>query len=233
MLSTLKNIAVIAAHPDDEVLGCGATMRKLADQGARVELLVLGEGITSRSKDRDAIADRDALKRLSGNCKKANKVLGSNSIILKDFPDNRFDSVGLLDIVKVIEEFLIEKKVQAVFTHHRGDLNIDHQITNRAVITACRPSSKNSPDYILTFDVLSATEWNFGSRENLFSPNLFVDVEKELKYKNDALACYDSEVHHFPFPRSAEAIESQAKRYGSMSNCCFAEAFELIFSRHC
>ncbi|MBC8555278.1 MAG: PIG-L family deacetylase [Candidatus Brocadiales bacterium] len=233
MLSTLTNIAVIAAHPDDEVLGCGATMRKLADHGARVEVLILGEGVTSRSKNRDVIADRDALKRLSEDCKKANKILGSNGIVLKDFPDNRFDSIGLLDIVKVIEDFLIEKKVQAVFTHHRGDLNIDHQITNRAVVTACRPSSKFSPDYILTFDVLSSTEWHFGSRENLFSPNLFVNVEKELKYKIDAMACYDSEIHHFPLPRSTESIESQAKRYGSMSNYSFAEAFELIFSRHC
>jgi len=231
MISSLEKVAVIVAHPDDEVLGCGGTIRKLTQRGFIVDILILGEGITSRNKRRDVNADKSSIKELQRICRKANKLLGTRSVTLKDFPDNRFDSIDLLDIIKEIEEFIQDKRPEGVLTHHRGDLNIDHQITNRAVLTACRPTSIWSPDCIMTFDVLSATEWFFGAREKIFSPNVFIDIEEELESKIKALLCYTTENRPFPFPRSKEALEHQAMRYGAISNQKASEAFELLYCR--
>ena len=171
------------------------------------------------------------LHKLKENSRKANQKVGVKNVIFKDFPDNRFDSVDMLDIVKEIESFLQEFPANTIFTHHRGDLNIDHKIVNQAVLTACRPISDVSPECILAFEVLSSTEWSFGVRENIFSPNVFINIEKELETKIEALSCYEAEVRSFPFPRSPEAVEHQAKRYGAVSNLLAAEAFELLFFR--
>ena len=88
-----------------------------------------------------------------------------------------------------------------------------------------------SPECILAFEVLSSTEWSFGVRENIFSPNVYINIEKELETKIEALSFYEAEVRSFPFPRSSEAVEHQAKRYGAVSNLLAAEAFELLFFR--
>lgn len=161
-------------------------------------------------------------------CMKANRSLGVKKVTLNEFPDNRFDSVDLLDIVKEVEHFLRTFPSDVVFTHHRGDLNIDHQITNRAVLTACRPASEHSPRAILSFDVLSSTEWYFGSRENYFIPSLFLDVSDTIEDKIKAMSFYTSETRPFPFPRSPESIRCQAKRYGQIVNIEAAEAFEVV-----
>ena len=165
---TYKKISVIAAHPDDEILGCGGTIFKFSRLGCIIDVLILSEGITARYKnDKDSI-NKEELEALNDKCRKANKIIGTSSVTIKNFPDNRFDSIDLLKIVKTIEEFLDDKRPEVVFTHHRGDLNIDHQITNKAVVTACRPIAKWSPNILFSFDILSSTEWNFGYRENLF-----------------------------------------------------------------
>ncbi len=230
MNSFFKKIAVIAAHPDDEVLGCGGTIAKFSQKGSVVDVLILGEGIVSRKK-KEELLKKEELEALVENCKKANKIIGSNSITIKNFPDNRFDSVDLLEIVKTIEEFMNDKRPRAVFTHHRGDLNIDHRITNKAVVTACRPVAIWSPDILFSFDILSSTEWNFGCRENIFYPNVFINIDKEIDTKIEAMKCYDSEINNFPFPRSVDAIKYQAKRYGAISNHPTSEAFELLLWR--
>jgi len=149
-------------------------------------------------------------------------------VVFKAFPDNQFDTVSLLDIVKVVEGFLQQYPSSLVFTHHRGDLNIDHQITNRAVLTACRPGSAWSPEMILSFDVLSSTAWYFGSRENYFIPNLYVDVSSTLTDKINAMAYYKSEIKPFPYARSLESIQNQARHLGSIVNIKAAEGFEII-----
>lgn len=231
MIKNIRKAAVIAAHPDDEVLGCGGTINKLFKLEVKTDVLILGEGITARRKNRDIKQDKSAIKKLRKNSKKANRILGTNSIVFKEFPDNRFDSVDLLDIIKVIEKFLSESKPDAVFTHHYGDLNIDHQIANRSVLTACRPVSSWSPDMIFTFDVLSSTEWFWGAHSRMFKPNFFVDVAAHLEAKKAALRCYFSEYKEFPSPRSEDAVEHQAGRYGAMVNQRASEAFELIYCR--
>ena len=228
MFNVYKKIAVIAAHPDDEILGCGATLKKLSLRGCEIYVLILSEGITSRGNVRNRKTDKTKLDKLRQNCHQANQTVGAKNVIMKQYPDNRFDSIDLLDIIKEIEEFLSNFPSDIVFTHHRGDLNIDHQITNRAVVTACRPVALSSPDLILCFDILSSTEWYFGSRENRFAPNLFVDVGDTIEDKVKALACYESEIKPFPFARSLESIRIQAKHYGQMINVEAAEAFEII-----
>ena len=231
MFNASDKIAVIAAHPDDEILGCGGVLKKLSSEGHEINVLILGEGVTSRNRFRDTELVSEELNKLKENSRKANQKVGVKNVIFKDFPDNRFDSVDMLDIVKEIESFLQEFPANTIFTHHRGDLNIDHKILNQAVLTACRPISNVSPECILAFEVLSSTEWSFGVRENIFSPNVFINIEKELETKIEALSCYEAEVRSFPFPRSPEAVEHQAKRYGAVSNLPAAEAFELLFFR--
>lgn len=228
MLDFAERVAVIAAHPDDEILGCGASLKKLTAKGCQVNVLILGEGITSRSNVRDPESDKIQLEKLRQNCHQANQTVGVKNVVMKQYPDNRFDSIDLLDIVKDIETFLGDFPADAVFTHHRGDLNIDHQITNRGVVTACRPAVMASPDLILCFNVLSSTEWYFGSRENLFTPNFFIDVGDTIEDKVKAMAFYESEIKPFPFARSLESIRIQAKHYGQIINVEAAEAFEII-----
>ena len=228
MFNPVNKIAVIAAHPDDEILGCGATLKKLSLKGCEINVLILGDGITSRNHNRNRESDKTKLEELKINCLEANQRIGVKNVILKEFPDNRFDSVDLLDIIKEIEDFLQNSHSDLIFTHHRGDLNIDHQITNRAVLTACRPSSDWSPSMILSFDILSSTELYFGSRENCFVPNLFVDVGDTIEDKVKAMKFYESEIKPFPFARSLDSIRIQAKRYGQIINAEAAEAFEVI-----
>ncbi len=223
-----KRAAVIVAHPDDEILGCGATMRKLTLAGCEVNVLILGEGMMSRKSGADRKNIAVDLSMLRKNCLEANRAIGARDVVIKSLPDNRFDSVALLDIVKEVEGFLRQYPSNLVFTHHRGDLNIDHQITNRAVLTACRPVADWSPDMILSFDILSSTAWYFGSRENYFIPNLYVDISSTLADKIKAMTCYKSEIKAFPFARSLESIQNQAKYLGSIINVEAAEGFEII-----
>ena len=134
-----KKILVIAAHPDDEVLGCGGTIAKHSLNKDFVEVMILGEGITSRSKIRNTNLDKKKLLKLKEITLKANKTLGVKKVIFGDLPDNRFDELNILDVIKIIEEVIFKFKPNIIYTHSGLDLNRDHKITNEAVLTACRP----------------------------------------------------------------------------------------------
>lgn len=220
-----KVVLVIAAHPDDEILGCGATINRLVEEGADVYTLILGEGITSRDDIRDAKKRKNELEelRLQANC--ANELLGVKKVYLSDFPDNRFDTVAFLDIVKAVGKIKKQIQPRIVFTHFRGDLNIDHRITYKAVLTACRPIAGETVKEIYSFEVPSSTEWNYPLS---FSPNFFVDVSKNIKKKQEALKIYENELREYPHPRSIESIENRAKYWGSTSGLGHAEAFEVV-----
>ena len=230
MFDNYKTVAVIAAHPDDEILGCGATIQRLTQAGCTVNVLILGHGYAARIIDPVGDTDRKAMDALSEACLRANETVGVNQVVMRQFPDNRFDSVDLLDIIKEIERFLKQYPAQLIFTHHRGDLNIDHSITNRAVLTACRPGDAETPHTILCFNVLSSTDWNFGDRGNAFAPTVFAEVTETIEDKIRAISHYTSEIRPFPFARSLEAIRCQARYYGQMVHTESAEAFELARS---
>ena len=149
-----QRVLVIAAHPDDEVLGCGGTITRHAAEGDAVHILIMAEGVTSRDKTRDTEARQEDLSTLAQTAKKAGSFLGAESVELLSFPDNRMDTLPLLDVVKEIEDRLKKIKPSLVYTHHQSDLNIDHQITHRAVVTACRPYPGQSVRTLLFFEVL-------------------------------------------------------------------------------
>lgn len=139
----MKKILVIAAHPDDEILGCGGVMAKHAKAGDSVYSAILAEGITSRDLERDKTIHEEDFKLLYKAAEKANQIVGVKELRLLGFPDNRMDSITLLDIVKQVEILIEEIKPDIIYTHHIGDVNIDHQMIHRAVVTATRPIPGN------------------------------------------------------------------------------------------
>ncbi len=219
-------VLVVAAHPDDEVLGCGGTMARLAREGYEVFTLILGEGVRSRyDQDVDDTNIEESLKNLKKQALEANRILGVKEVFFSDFPDNRFDSVDLLDIVKVVERFKKEVKPQIIFTHSKADLNIDHRITYKAVVTATRPMPGASVKAVCSFEVLSSTEWNYPQE---FSPNLYFDISDTIGLKLEAMEAYSSELREFPHPRSLEGIKVKATQRGMEVGLKYAEAFEVV-----
>ncbi len=232
MFNTKKNLRImlVVAHPDDELLGLGASMHKLINEfDAIVHVVILGEGITSRAEKRDVDKLKKELEIHRNNIKTAQVSIGYQSLSIYDFPDNRFDTVALLDIVKVIEKEKNGFCPEVIFTHHGGDLNIDHQRTFEAVITACRPMEEEFVKTIIAFETPSGTEWRASSDPKHFIPNLFIEIEEaDLKAKIQGMESYEFEKRSFPHPRSPEALEIQAKRWGVAVGCKYAEAFCII-----
>jgi len=225
IFSKKKNILVIAAHPDDEILGCGATIARLANEGCEINTLILGEGITSRDEKRKPKKRASELKTLKEQARRANDMLGVKKVFMYCFPDNRFDTVPLLDIVKTIEKVKNETEPDIIFTHFKDDLNIDHQITYKAVLTAVRPQPDEKLIKLYSFMVLSSTEWSFGKE---FSPNTFIDVSRTFDKKIKAFKTYKDEMQVFPHPRSAQALEISAQYWGMRVGINLAEVFLLV-----
>ncbi len=225
-----KKILVVVAHPDDEILGVGATMHHLIKhQHCQVRVIILGEGITSRADTRNRAQWDKELTIHRNNIHAAQKCIGYESVSIYDFPDNRFDTVALLDLVKVIE---IEKQnfqPEIVFTHHGGDTNIVLRRTFEAVMTACRPMEHEKVKTIFTFETSSSTEWQAFNYPNPFLPNFFVSFSgKDLEAKIKGMESYEFEKRKYPHPRSPEALRIQAQRWGVTVGKEYAEAFMLI-----
>lgn len=220
-----KSILVLAAHPDDEVLGCGGSIAKLADEGASIHVAFLADGVFSRSVEQ--VIQQDELRNRRIASRKACDILGVNSISFGDFPDNRMDSVALLDITKAIESLITEHQPDTVFTHHAGDLNIDHRRVHEAVVTACRPQQGNPVKTLLSFEVSSSTEWQLSGSAPPFTPNWFVDISTTLNRKMTALEAYGEELRTWPHPRSMRGVEHLAHWRGATVGLDAAEAFIL------
>ncbi len=219
-----KRILIVAAHPDDEILGCGGTILREMLQGCVVYSMILGEGITSRYEKRE-IANKNELEKLHRDIGNVAQFMSFKKHWLFNYPDNRFDTVPLLEIVKTIEKVKDEVKPDVIFTHFQNDLNIDHRITFQAVITATRPLQKESVKEILSFEIPSSTEWTFDQN---FNPNVFVNVENTFEKKIQALIFYESEIRAYPHPRSAEALKIRAQYWGIVSGLKLVEPFILI-----
>jgi LmbE family N-acetylglucosaminyl deacetylase len=232
MLESLRNkkILVVVAHPDDEVLGVGGTMHLLIHHyNCAVRAIILGEGITSRSDVRDTEKWKSNLQIHKANIEAAKQCIGYQSVGVYDFPDNRFDTVALLDIIKVIEKEKEDFKPNVVFTHHGGDVNIDHQRTFEAVITACRPMESESVKSIITFETISGTEWRASSDPKHFVPNLFIEIkETDLMAKVTAMESYEFEKREYPHPRSPEALRIRSQMWGIANGLNLAEPFQII-----
>ena len=223
-----KNILVIVAHPDDEVLACGGTIANHLINGERVVVAILGEGKGSRLNDKNTNKLKKEVLDLRRECELANKILGVHEVIYHNYPDNAFDSIPLLNVIQHIEKLKKKYLPDIVYTHHHADINIDHQITFKAVITAFRPIKNDYVPYIYSCEVPSATEWQAPNVGFGFQPNVFLDITETLSQKKHALAAYKSELRNYPHPRSIEAIEIIARRWGSVVGFEAAEPFVLV-----
>lgn len=222
-----NGVVVIAAHPDDEVLGCGGTIARLAYEGRSVNIFLLADGETSRITLDDTEKKSNLIAGRSVAAERACKILGCNSVEVYSLPDNRLDSMNLLDIVKLIERFIQKFRPSTIFTHHAGDVNIDHRIVHDAVVTACRPQPGFCVKELFFFEVPSSTEWRPPGSGEVFNPNWFCDVSETLAVKLEALKVYESELRGFPHPRSLRAVEALACWRGAASGFESAEAFML------
>lgn len=219
-----KTILIVAAHLDDEALGCGGTITRHVAEGDIVHAVFMADGVTSRpNASQISIGDRIQAAR------QAHKILGISEqrVAYLNLPDNRMDSLPFLDIVQKLEPIIESIKPQSIYTHHYGDLNIDHHITHQAVLTACRPVPDSSVCEIFGFEVLSSTEWAH-STSNKFEPSLFVDIGEYLNAKLKALEAYQVEMRAAPHSRSLEHVESLARHRGYSVGVHAAEAFTII-----
>ena len=222
-----KKILVIVAHPDDEALGCGATIAKHTQEGDRVFCLSFTDGISGRKNDSNKVKFLKRTRELES--KKAEKLLGFKWInyIKKDFPDNSLDSTPIIKIVRIIEEAKEKIKPHLIYTHFIGDLNIDHRVVAEATLVAFRPQDKENWEEIRFFEVPSATDYGYALSEKRFEPNLYINVKKTFKKKISALKAYKSEMKKFPHSRSLKGLQILANYRGMESGIEFAEAFEV------
>jgi len=216
-------VLVIAAHSDDEALGCSGTMTKHIAAGDQVHILFMTDGVGSRK----SVAN-EANDRLS-SAEKSAKILGVTSMQNLSFPDNKMDTVPLLDVTQAIERKVSEIQPNIIYTHHIGDLNVDHQVTHKSVMTACRPQPGFCVKEIYVFEVLSSTEWQTPDLLP-FTPNVFVDISGYIQTKRKALEAYNEEMRVPPHSRSIEnAIRLNALR-GNLIGADYAESFILVRS---
>jgi LmbE family N-acetylglucosaminyl deacetylase len=221
-----KKLLVVAAHPDDEMLGVGGTIHNaVLSKKAVAHSLILSKGIFSRISSEN---QNDVVKQKK-NIVKATSIIGFKNVSTLDFPDNRFDSVDLLDLVKSVENIIKKLNPDIIFTHHSMDLNIDHRKTYQAVITATRPVPGIKPISILSFETPSSTEWQTNESDKAFLPNFFIEIKKQdLVAKQKALKVYSTECKDYPHPRSQKGLEIIAQRWGLNIGVKYAEAFRLV-----
>lgn len=220
-------VLAVAAHPDDEVLGCGGTLALLAAAGHPVHVLLLADGESSRVAPpaRGPVATQ--IEARNSAAEEACAILGCASVEVLNCPDNRLDGLELLDVVQPIEQAVFKHAPAIVFTHHAGDVNIDHRVVHDAVIAACRPQPGHPVRQLLFFEVPSSTEWRPPGSGQPFAPNWFVDITATLDTKLRALQAYRSELRPFPHPRSVEGVQALARWRGVTVGVGAAEAFVL------
>lgn len=215
-------VLVVAAHADDEVLGCGATIMRHVAEGDIVYAVFMADGVSSRigSNNKD-LATRNE------QAENARAILGIKKNFYMGFPDNRMDTIPLIEIVQQLEKIIDRLQPNIVYTHHHGDLNVDHRITHQAVLTACRPIPDSSLQAIYTFEVASSTDWA-NQNNSSFIPCHFINIEKYLERKIAALDAYSLEMRPVPHSRSIEHIVYLSHHRGHTVGLVAAEAFMIV-----
>lgn len=223
-----SRILVVVAHPDDEVLGCGGTLARLTPT-SEIRVLILGEGITSRV-GLSEVEKQEGLNQLAHNNNAAAIALQITTPVILAFPDQRFDTVPLLEIIHVIEAAMVLLRPTMVLTHHAGDVNLDHRLTREAVEAAVRPASVPYMTAVLGFEIPSSSDWNFTRPR--FAPNVFYALtDRHMTAKVQAMACYESETRLPPHPRSEQNLRALARMRGGQCGQAWAEGFELVYQR--
>ncbi len=221
------NYLVVVAHPDDEVLGAGATIHKLINNGHKVAVAIMVS---------QAAARRNLSCSLSTDEDEALSLLGVEKTFHANFPNIKMNTVSHLELVQFIEKCIEDWNAEAIITHHSSDTNNDHVMTSYAVQAACRlfQRRENIPTLkeLLYMEVPSSTEWSFDTSANRFAPNYFVEIGKEgVVIKIKALSAYKGVMNPYPHPRSKEALKGLAAYRGAQAGCNYAEAFECAFKR--
>lgn len=223
----INNILIIAAHPDDEILGCGGFIAKHKILGCNFKILFIGEGSTCRYDDYLAAEASSAVEIRNSHALRALNTLGVSDVVFKNLRCGALDQYPIIEINKIIEAEIADFNPDLVLTHSDVDINNDHRIVNRATLMATRPGAKNHIKRLMAYEVLSSTEWGFS---NVFRPNYFENLEGEhLASKIKALNEYQTEVKDFPFPRSDEGVMTLAKIRGMQMGVRYSEAFSLIW----
>ena len=217
-----KTVLIVAAHTDDEVLGCGGTIARHVSEGDVVYAVFMTDGVSSRAQ-----VDQNDLAMRYSAAEQARNILGIKENYYLGLPDNRLDSLPLIEVIQLLEPIIQEVKPNTIYTHHHGDLNIDHSITHRAVMTASRPLPGNCVREIFAFEVMSSTEWATPNAAP-FIPNHFVDISRQLNKKINALKAYEVEMRKIPHSRSVEHIEHLAHHRGHTVGVMAAEGFVTI-----
>lgn len=220
-----ESILILAAHPDDDILGCGGTIARFSKEGKKIHVAFLADGVLSRGISKKKF--KDELKARRKAAAAALSILGIDSVSFNDFPDNRMDSVPLLDISQVIENLIEEYVPSTIFTHNATDVNIDHQKVHDATVVACRPQPGHPVKTIIRYEVASSTEWQLPGSSVSFSPNWYVDISSTMDLKLKSLAEYEYELRQWPHSRSLEAVEHLARWRGASVGLEAAEAFML------
>lgn len=220
---------IVVAHPDDEVLGVGATIYKLAQAGHQINVCILSGEVNAR-------ACRPRTEELNKDISSSSSILGIRGVITGDFPNIEFNTVPHLKLVQFIEKAIVETKAEIIFTHHPSDLNNDHVHTSLACQAAVRIfQRRNDIDPIkelLLMEVPSATEWGLNEAIRKFTPNTFIEVDEGgVNKKIEALTQYRDVMRAYPHPRSKEAIKGLAAYRGGQAGMVYAEAFECVFRR--
>lgn len=220
----MKTVLIVAAHTDDEALGCGGTIARHVSEGDVVYAVFMADGVSSRAQaDQKDLADRESA------AERARKVLGIRENFYLGLPDNRLDSLSLIEVIQSLEPIIRKLAPSIIYTHHCGDLNVDHRITHQAVLTACRPMPGSSVREIYAFEVMSSTEWATSTAEP-FLANHYVDISGHLATKLEALKAYQLEMREAPHSRSVEHMAHLAHHRGHTVGVAAAEAFVTVRS---
>lgn len=216
----MSTVLVVAAHPDDEVLGAGATLARHVDSGDDVHAIVVSEGASSRYPT-------EAESELARAAQRSAEIIGFSSLRLLGLPDQRLDALPLIEVVQTLEPMIADLRPSTIYTHSTSDVNVDHGVVARAVWTSCRPYAAPWLSSIYAFETPSSTEWS-APGDTRFDPTLFVDVDAHLQRKLDAMACYEQELRDYPHPRSLRALRERSAYWGSHVGLANAEPFEVL-----
>lgn len=225
MIELFKKILVIAAHPDDEVLGVGGTIPLLVQSGKQVDILIVTDGSSTQY-----FGNTDVLEDKFIEAKDAIAVLGANLLPRLDFPDMRLDTVAHVDINMALGKVIGEGKYDTVFVQDRTDINLDHKELYQSTLVACRPVPGQTVKHLLSYYVNSSTEWGNLLNKQPFNPNVFVDISSTIELKIRAMEAYKTELRPYPHPRSSKALKNSAAYFGNMVGIDYAEPFNLVFT---
>lgn len=223
-----QKVLVIAAHADDEAMGCSGTLARHTADGDEVHFLFMSDGVTSRENEVGEYAVAAEIEERRKMCLKAVETIGGCPPTFLNFPDNRMDGVELLSLIKPIEDLIGNLRPNLIYTNHANDLNVDHRATHMAVLTACRPQLGSSVKAIYAFETPSSTEWGPVDSGPYFNPTRFVDISDYLELKLSTISAYENEMRVFPHPRSYEAIEALWTWRGAQVGMKAAEAFVVV-----